>query len=72
MECVIGSQQIRAFREPKWQKIVPEEWLHDLASYPRANTISPEEIEKSLYLQAALRYWNSKKKQESNKGNIEQ
>lgn len=72
MECVIGSQQIRAFREPKWQKIVPEEWLHELASYPRANTISPEEIEKSLYLQAALRYWNSKKKQESNKGNIEQ
>ena len=45
MECIIGSQQIRAFREPKWQKIVPEEWLHELASYPRANTISPEEID---------------------------
>ena len=71
MECVIGHSQIRAFRELKWQKIVPEEWLHELAGYQRANTINPEEIEKSSYLQAALRYWNSKKKQESKKENIE-
>lgn len=71
MECVLGNLHVRVFREPMWQELLPKEWLQEFTGFARENVVRVEEFERSSYLQAALHYWQSQKKRESNKENIE-